>query len=63
MNGVQDLTESTKGDIAHFEAHEQRIIVAGLIAHLKAGALKTVHLSQTRQSQGIRICTERRLLE
>ena len=32
------LTESAKGDIAHFEAHEQRIIVAGIIAHLKVEA-------------------------
>ena len=32
------LTESAKGDMAHFEAHEQRIIVAGIIAHLKADA-------------------------
>jgi len=32
------LTESAKGDIAHFEAHEQRIIVAGIIAHLKTEA-------------------------
>ena len=29
------LTESAKEDIAYFEAHEQRIIVAGIIAHLK----------------------------
>ena len=32
------LTESAKGDIAHFETHEQRIIVAGIISHLKADA-------------------------
>jgi len=32
------LTESAKRDIAHFEAHEQRRIVAGIIAHLKADA-------------------------
>ena len=32
------LTESAQGDIAHLEAHEQRIIVAGIIAHLKADA-------------------------
>jgi len=32
------LTESAKRDIAYFEAHEQRIIVAGIIAHLKADA-------------------------
>ena len=32
------LTESAKGDIAYFKVHEQRIIVAGIIAHLKADA-------------------------
>ena len=32
------LTESAKGDIAHFEPHDQRIIVAGIISHLKADA-------------------------
>ncbi|MBI4481134.1 MAG: type II toxin-antitoxin system RelE/ParE family toxin [Acidobacteria bacterium] len=32
------LTESAKGDIEYFEVHEQRIIVAGIIAHLKADA-------------------------
>jgi len=32
------LTESAKRDIAYFEAHEQRVIVAGIIAHLKADA-------------------------
>ena len=32
------LTESAKGDIAHFEAQEQRTIVAGIMAHLKADA-------------------------
>ena len=32
------LTESAKGDIAYFEAHEQRVIVAGIIAHLKEDA-------------------------
>lgn len=32
------LTESAKGDIAYFETHEQRIIVAGIISHLKADA-------------------------
>jgi len=32
------LTESAKKDIAYFEVHEQRIIVAGIIAHLKADA-------------------------
>src|SRR3990172_1481104 len=32
------LTDSAQGDIAHFEAQEQRIIVAGIIAHLNADA-------------------------
>jgi mRNA-degrading endonuclease RelE of RelBE toxin-antitoxin system len=32
------LTESAKGDIAYFEVHEQRIIVVGIIAHLKVDA-------------------------
>jgi mRNA-degrading endonuclease RelE of RelBE toxin-antitoxin system len=32
------LTESAKEDIAHFEAHEQRVIVAGIIAHLRTDA-------------------------
>ncbi|PYS33121.1 MAG: hypothetical protein DMG14_32500 [Acidobacteria bacterium] len=32
------LTESAKGDIAYFEAHDQRIIVAGIISHLKVDA-------------------------
>ena len=32
------LTESAKGDIAHFEPHDQRIIVAGIISHLKVDA-------------------------
>ncbi len=32
------LTESAKEDIAYFEAREQRIIVAGIIAHLKTEA-------------------------
>ncbi|MBI4456679.1 MAG: type II toxin-antitoxin system RelE/ParE family toxin [Acidobacteria bacterium] len=32
------LTESAKGDIAHFKVQEQRIIVAGIIAHLKVDA-------------------------
>lgn len=32
------LTESAKKDIAYFQAREQRIIVAGIIAHLKADA-------------------------
>ena len=29
------LTESAKKDIAFFEASDQRVIVAGIIAHLK----------------------------
>ena len=32
------LTESAKQDIAYFNTHEQRLIVAGIIAHLKADA-------------------------
>jgi len=32
------LTESAKKDIAHFETHEQRTIVAGIIAHLNTDA-------------------------
>jgi len=32
------LTESAKRDIAYFEANEQRLIVAGIIAHLKTDA-------------------------
>ena len=32
------VTESAKGDIAYFEAHEQRILVAGIIAHLQEDA-------------------------
>lgn len=32
------LTESAKQDIAYFEVHEQRIIVAGIIAHLQVDA-------------------------
>ena len=43
------LTESAKGDIAHFEAHEQRTIVAGIIAHLKADAE-----SRTRRKKPLR---------
>lgn len=38
MEYLISLTEGAKGDIAHFEAHEQRIIVAGIISHLKVGA-------------------------
>ena len=32
------LTESAQEDIAHFEAHDQGIIVAGIISHLKIDA-------------------------
>ena len=32
------LTESAKKDIAFFEVSDQRVIVAGIIAHLKADA-------------------------
>ena len=32
------LTESAKKDIAFFEASDQRVIVAGIIAHLKTDA-------------------------
>ena len=32
------LTESAKGDIAHYDSHDQRIIVAGIISHLKVDA-------------------------
>ena len=32
------LTESAKGDIAYFEPRDQRIIVAGILAHLKVDA-------------------------
>ena len=32
------VTESAKGDIAYFDAPEQRFIVAGIIAHLKTDA-------------------------
>jgi mRNA interferase RelE/StbE len=32
------LTESAKKDIAHFQTYEQRVIVAGIIAHLKTDA-------------------------
>lgn len=32
------LTESAKDDISHFEVHERRIIVAGIISHLKSDA-------------------------
>jgi len=32
------LTESAKEDIAHFEAHDQGIIVAGIVSHLKVDA-------------------------
>ena len=38
MQYLISLTESAKGDIAHFEIHEQRIIVAGIISHLKEDA-------------------------
>ena len=32
------LTESARKDIAHFEAHDRRIIVAGILSHLKVDA-------------------------
>ena len=32
------LTESAKDDIAYFEARDQRIVVAGIISHLKIDA-------------------------
>lgn len=32
------LTESAKKDIAYFEANEQRLIVTGIISHLKTDA-------------------------
>ena len=32
------VTESARDDLAHFEAHDQRIIVAGIISHLKTDA-------------------------
>ncbi len=32
------LTESAKGDIGHFEVHDQRIIAAGILAYLRVDA-------------------------
>ena len=32
------LTESAREDIAYFEAHDRRIIVAGILSHLKVDA-------------------------
>ena len=32
------LTESAKRDLAHFEVNDQRIIVAGILIHLKIDA-------------------------
>src|SRR5574337_1671935 len=32
------LTESAKDDITHFEVRDQRIIVAGIMSHLKVDA-------------------------
>jgi mRNA-degrading endonuclease RelE of RelBE toxin-antitoxin system len=32
------VTESAQGDLSHFPAHLQRLIVAGILVHLKTGA-------------------------
>ena len=43
------LTESAKKDIAFFEVSDQRVIVAGIIAHLKTDAE-----SETRRKKQLR---------
>ena len=38
MNYQILLTESAKGDIAYFGVRDQRVVVAGIIAHLRVDA-------------------------